>query len=88
MKKTERDKIQKDIFKMVNRVQKNGRESEAVRVKIDIMLRGTPAINYKVLKLFASDVRDADLVNLLFRLGVQNGAELLKKVAPKNGIQI
>lgn len=88
MEETERDKIQKDIFEMVNRVQKNGRESEAVRVKLDIMLRGTPAINYKVLRLFASNIKDADLINLLFRLGIQNGSEMLKIVAPENGIQI
>lgn len=88
MNESQKDKIQKDVFEIVNRVKKNGRESEAVRIKMDIMLRGQPAINYKVLKLFTSELEDADLVNLLFRLGVQNGAELLKIVAPKNGIQL
>ncbi len=88
MKETEREKIQRDVYKIVNRVNKYGRESEAVRVKLDIMLRGTPAINYKVLRLFTTEIKDADLINLLFRLGIQDGAEMLKQVAPQNGIQI
>lgn len=88
MDKSQADKIQKDVFEIVNRVKKNGRESEAVRVKLDIMLKGQAAINYKVLKLFASEIKDADLVKLLFKLGIQNGAEMLKSIAPENGIQI
>jgi len=88
MKETQREKIQRDVYEIVNRVEKNGRESEAVRVKLDIMLRGTPAINYKVLRLFTAELKDADIINLLFRLGVQSGTDMLREVAPKNGIQI
>ena len=88
MEKTEKDKLQKDVYKILNRTKKYGRESEAVKIKMELVLKGTPAINYKVLKLFSPQISDSDLVNMLFRLGVQNGAELLKIVAPRHGIQI
>jgi len=88
MNETQANKIQKDVLEIVNRVKKNGREGEAVTVKLDIMLQGQSAINYKVLRLFTSELKDADLVKLLFKLGIQNGAEILKSVAPENGIKI
>ena len=81
-------KIQKSIFKIVSRVEKHGRESEIVRVNLDTTLRGQAAINYKVIKLFTPGLTDAALIDLLLRLGVQDGTEFVKVLAPQRGIQI
>lgn len=88
MTKTERDKIRGGVLEIANRVNKYGRPSERVRVKLDLVLTDQAAINYKVTKLFAPGVTDAEFVHLLFRLGVQNGTEIIKILAPRNGIQI
>lgn len=88
MTETERNKIQADVLKIANRVEKYGRPSERVRIKLDILLTDQAAINYKVVKLFSHGVTDAELVQRLFRLGVQGGTEVIKVIAPEHGIQI
>lgn len=88
MTEIERQQIQANVLEIADRVDKYGRKNERVRVKLDVLLSDQAAINYKVIKLFASDITDAELINLLLRLGVQNGTEIIKVIAPKNGIQI
>lgn len=88
MTEIERKKLQAQVSKIANRVKKYGRPSERVRITLDIMITDQAAINYKVIKLFAPSITDAELVTMLFRLGIQDGAEMLKVLAPKNGIQI
>jgi len=80
--------IQKSVFDIVSRVEKHGRDSEIVRINLDVILRGQPAINYKVIKLFTPVITDAELIDLLFRLGIQDGTEFIKVLAPQHGIKI
>ena len=88
MTETERKKIQANVLKIVNRVKKYGRGSERVKIDVGVVLTGQAAINYKVIKLFSPELTDAELVSMLFELGVRNGTEIIKTLAPKHGIQI
>lgn len=88
MTEAERDRIQEEVYDIANRVKKYGRDSVRVRVKVDMLLTDQAAINYKVIKLFANTISDKELVDLLVRLGVRNGAEIIKILAQKEGIQI
>lgn len=88
MNETEKEKIAKDILEITNRVKQYGRESEAVNIKVDIVLTGQEAINYKVMRVFSkSELSDKELVEMLFQLGVKNGSELVKIVATRHGIK-
>lgn len=88
MQQPTRDDIEKRIQEIRNRVQKNGHENEIVSIKLDIMLKGQKAVNYKVMKLFAPELTDTEFINLIFLLGLEEGKELLKDLAGLNKIQI
>jgi len=89
MNSIEKEKIRKGVLEITNRVKKFGRASEALKINVDLVITGQEAINYKVMKLFASsEITDQELINLIFKLGIKNGAELLKILALKNEIQI
>ncbi len=88
MKKSEQKRIRSEIRKISNRVKAHGRHSELVRIDLDIMLQGQEAINYKVMKLFAPELTNDQLVRLMFSLGIKNGTEIIKLIAPDQGIKI
>jgi len=66
----------------------NGRESEIVKIHLDLTLKGQDAINYQVMRLFASPLTDVQFINMMYLLGQKNGTEILKLIAPEQGIQI
>jgi len=88
MTEIDRDEIQSNVLKIVRRVKKNGIASEAVKIDLKLVLQGQDAINYKVIKLFAPQITDTELVELLFQLGLHNGTDILKVLAVRHGIRI
>ena len=83
-----RDELQDKIYEIRDRVQENGPDSEVVKISLNITLKGQSAINYKVLRLFADELNDQQFITLMYLLGQKNGIEILKLIAPENGIQI
>jgi len=83
-----RNDIQHKVFEIRDRVMARGRDSEIVKIKVDLTLRGQEAINYQVLKLFSHELSDAEFIELMYLLGQKNATDVLKFIAPENGIQI
>lgn len=88
MTETEKEEIQRNILKIANRVEEHGRESEIAKLNLNFTIKGQPAINYKVIKLFTPGITDSELVKLLFKIGIQDGAVLIKVLAAENGIRV
>lgn len=83
-----RNEIQHKMFEIRDRVKANGQDNEIVKINVDLTLRGQEAINYQVLKLFSDEITDSQFVELMYLLGQKNAIEILKFIAPENGIQI
>lgn len=82
------DELQNRIYRIHDRVKTYGRDSEVVKIHLDITLNGQEAINYQVLRLFAHELTDVQFINLMYLLGQKNGVEILKFLAPAKGVQI
>ncbi len=88
MNKTEKETIQQGILEIAERTERNGRNSEVVKINVEVTLRGQEAINFKVLQLFSKHFSNEELIDYLLRIGVQEGSILTKLVALKFGIDV
>jgi len=88
MEKSEKEKITKGVSEITDRVKKFGRHREAVKINVDLVITGQEAINYKVMSLFSSELTEKELIDLIFRLGIKNAAEIIKVIGPRNGIKV
>lgn len=78
-----REQIVKELNALAERVKNSplGKTGEQVRINLDVDLVGQDAINYLVSKIFMRELTPEELINLMFRVGLNHTIELIRYAA-------
>ena len=82
--------IENQLSLLANRINESPQhiDGEAVTIQVNVALRGREAVNYEIAKIFSPDSDHKQLVELLFRLGLKNAADIIKVIAYNTGIKL
>lgn len=78
-----REQIVKELNALTERVRNSplGKNGEQVRIDISVNLAGQEAINYLVSKIFLRELSPEEMINLMFRVGLNHSLELIRYAA-------
>ena len=78
-----RKQILEDLNVIIQRVNDSpsGRDSERVSINVKTELVGQDALNYLVAKVFMRDLTDAELIDIIFKIGLNYSLQIVKAAA-------
>ena len=78
-----RRKITKELNALAARVTKApaGKDAEQVNIGLGLNLTGQDAVNYLVIRIFLRELTDQQIINILFKVGLNYSIEVIKFAA-------